>query len=121
MARKDIPVVTYAGYGGGADNELAAMTTTFVADDNAEFVNNGRTFLVVYGNGGAVGVTVDGVANNRTFGSAPSVAIAATNGEISIYGPFEPSAFNQSGGTCNVNFSDATNLEMYAFTYTPWN
>jgi len=99
---QDIPA-----YGAGLE-----PTKTVAAAGGDSFPNDGNTFLLVWNGDAATHVvTATGIAGARTFGTAPAKAVTvdannATNDGFAIYGPFEPSAFNDANGRVPVTYGD---------------
>jgi hypothetical protein len=77
--------------------------------------NDGRIFLDVRNTGVTMTVTVQTPGQVAGLNVAEYVAtIAATTG-VHLIGPFPPSAFNQSDGSVNVDFSVTTTCTVACF------
>lgn len=99
-----------------APSGLAAALAAANVDGHS-VANDGRTFIHVKNASGApINVTVKASAY-KVGGLALTdvvIAVPATTGERLI-GPFDPTAFNQSGGEVNVDFSAVTSVTVAAY------
>ena len=114
-ARNVLTVQTIPAYGGKIDN----VSMTAGSADNHEFANDGRTFLLALNTNGATRtVTVVGVACVRNCNHAiDTVATVPITTGVSLLGPFDPAAFNQSDGLVHVDLSATAGVTIAAFNY----
>lgn len=93
-----------------ASADLAAATDTAVV-----FANDLQTVLIVE-NGGAGALTVTITAQNAGPYDDASVneggSVAA--GSTELFGPFDPSRFNDSNGDVNVTLGQTTSVKLMA-------
>lgn len=103
MARTDIPVQSMDPNG----NVLITMTAAD-SSNNMEFLNDGRTVLmVVQGGSGTPTVTVVSVAD--AIGRTGDIVRATSINTTRVYGPFSPkSAWNQTNGKVNLDLDTST-------------
>lgn len=112
MPRVDVPVQELNTMAGEA---MVAGTAADATNDH-EFTNDGRTVLYVENTGaGAVAVTIPMVAD--TFGRSGSkgpTTVPATTGRT-VFGPFDPTVFNQSTGKVNVDIDVSAGVTLRAW------
>lgn len=111
MPRVAIAVNDMPAYGAGLDS---LTWTDADATNNHEFVNDGKTLLLVR-NRNAAGrtATIVSVADPLSGRTGDKVrTVAATTGQ-SVAGPFEPRIWNQSDGKVQVNVSASASSSDY--------
>ena len=108
MARVDIPVQAPAGA------RAAVLTNTnAVAADDHEFVNDGKTVLIVKnGGGGTTTVTIKAVSCSH--GRVGDIVQAITAGLDFQFGPFPQGEWNQVNGKVNMDLDVDTSVELIA-------
>jgi len=108
VPRVDVPVQPPAGAG-------TAILTNTPADaaNNHEFVNDGRTVLVVK-NGGAGATVVDIIAVSCSHGRVGDVSQSIAAGIDQQFGPFPQGEWNQPNAKINVDVSVDTDVELIA-------
>jgi len=110
MPAVPITVNTLTNWGGvGSD----LTTTAGDATNDHTLENNGRTLLLVYnGDVGAHTITITGVASPTNYGSAPTISSSIGAGEIWLFGPFNPAAYNNSSGVVAIGLTTATSIQL---------
>lgn len=112
MPRTAIPITTNPALGGGVDS-VAASATAGDQANNHEFINNGKTrILMINGSGGPLTATV--ISKSCSHGRTLDVTMTAAAGDSSIYGPFPQGEFNQTGGLVNIDLADDTSISFLA-------
>jgi outer membrane receptor for ferrienterochelin and colicin len=109
MAELAVQQITIAGA-----EEAALVAATATGD---KFDNDGKTFLKVANGGGApITVTIVG-QKTLPLGTSASKAIAVTNGETWVIGPFPVGIFNTDGANeVEVTYSAVTTVTVGAFS-----
>ena len=94
--------------------DLDGGSPTFAAADAAgdEFLNSGRTFLIVK-NGGtaAINVTVNS-QKPCNYGFDHDIVVSVAAGAEEWIGPFSRERFNDSNGKVQVSYSDVTSVTV---------
>jgi len=108
MARTAITVQAMAAHGGGKDD--IAWTAADATNDH-EFLNTGRE-LVLMKNDSAGALTATLVSVADEYGRTGDKTITTGASDISIFGPFPPSKFNQAGGLMHIDLTDDTSLSF---------
>jgi hypothetical protein len=110
MARTAIAIQSVSGNSGA---QLTSVTPD-QANGNM-FDNDGRTRLVVH-NGDATSKTVTITGVTCSHGRTSNIVQAVAAGERAVFGPFEPSLFNQPGpsdqGKVYVDWSASTSVKV---------
>ena len=114
MARTALAVQSIPQFGAALDD---VVFTAADAANNHEFINDGRTMLLMKNDsGGPLTADVIGVANTRTANRTSAETMTAGASDICIAGPFEQSAFNQAldggGSGVFVDLSTDTSLSF---------
>lgn len=100
----------------GAEGAQKAQDLTmadFVAANDFEFVNDGKTILVI-NNAGSGSQAADVISVADSAGRLQDLTVTTTNGKISIAGPFNPSLWNQADGKVHIDASVEDNFEFAA-------
>lgn len=116
MSRDALTVQEITIHGGSIDE---ITWTAGVAADDIEFVNDGKTLLLVKDAGGAGGKTITVVATSDPYGRTVDDSITTAAGGISIGGPYSKTLWNQSDGTVHVDFAVDTDLTLAAVKFHP--
>lgn len=111
MARTSIPVVAI-GNQGAVD---PIVWTTGDATNDHEFLNDGKTIVIVR-NGGGVGITVSVISVADEAGRTGDLAIAVAAGDYCIFGPLKQAWWNQSGGVVHVDLDTDASVVLTAFS-----
>ena len=94
------------------------LTPVFSAGDSANghnFVNDGHQMIYVKNGGGSsINVTVNTVGKLAGLSLAAQV-IAVPNAQERMFGPFDPTVFNQADGTVYIDLSGATSVTVGVF------
>ena len=89
---------------------------TAAAGGGDTFANDGQTlFVAANGSGGAIVITVTGVAGAKTYNYAIPKTRSATAGKTTIMGPFPVAVFS---GTCSVTYDGVTSLTVAPVSLT---
>lgn len=114
MARTALTVQEIGIHGGSID---AITWTAGDATNDHEFVNDGKTLLLVKDSTGSQTVTIQSVED--PFGREEDTVITTTAGEQSIAGPFSKALFNQSDGVVHVDLATDTGISLAAVRFHP--
>lgn len=117
MPRTALTVQKVPAFGGSIAN--LAFTAADAAN-NHEFVNDGRSVLVIK-NDDAAPKTVDviGVASSSTFNRTGDEQVVVPANQIGFAGPFPSQGFRQSDGTVHVDIAADTSLSFAVVSPTP--
>ena len=105
MARATIPIQVIGAEGVQKIDDISF--TLVVAADDAQFLNDGQTVLIVQ-NGGVGVETITAISVADQFGRSLDLDVTPTNAKESIAGPFRKSIYNQSDGYVHLDTADAT-------------
>lgn len=97
---------------------ITGVTPTFVAVAASDvFANNGKTYIEVKNAGGSADtVTIDSlVACNQGTDHDGGGSVGATTGD-KIFGPFDPTRFNNANGQVTITHSFTTSVTCTVFT-----
>ncbi len=92
----------------------AAVTEADADDSNGNKFDNteGKALLMVRNiTGGSATITIASVADPNT-GRTADISQSVAGGETRVFGPFEPSLYNQSDNTINVNSTVGTGVKV---------
>lgn len=85
------------------------------AANGDQFINNGRTWLSVKNGDSAshtVTVTCVGTCSYGLNTPAHDVVVAIAAGAERIFGPFDPTRFNDGTGRCSIVYSALTSMTV---------
>lgn len=103
MPATELTVQEITSFGG--ENE--DLTQDALQDTGHYFLNTGKELIILDNDhDAALSIVITGVANPRTFGTAPSRTVTCTNAKISVAGPFPPEMFNDASGYVNFTVAD---------------
>jgi hypothetical protein len=108
VPRVDVPVQAPAAADG-----VELTNTSGDAANNHEFVNDGRTVLIVK-NGGGAAVTVDIIAVACSHGRVGDISKSVGVGLDFQFGPLPAGEWNQTNGKVNVDISVDASVELIA-------
>lgn len=97
---------------------LAGLTPTFAAANNADTVKaDGRTLLWVV-NGSGSPITVTAVTTQQVAGfDLNDLTVTVGAGAQKLIGPFPKSVFGDANGEVGIDYSSTTTITRAAITY----